>query len=71
LSPIKSLYLDFCAIEAGKGNSINKTFVAFNQTIYKLLREKIANSRLVIIDYGEHNYESFRKRRAELFAPVL
>ncbi|MGM0837943.1 MAG: alpha/beta hydrolase [Bacillota bacterium] len=71
LSTIKSLYLDFGAIEAGLGSPINKAFVASNQTIYQLLKEKIANSRLVMIDDGEHNYESFRKRRAELFASII
>lgn len=71
LSPIKSLYLDFGTIEAGKGTPINKAFVASNQTIYNLLKEKIANSRLESIDDGEHNYESFRKRREELFASIL
>ncbi|MBM7619688.1 putative alpha/beta superfamily hydrolase [Bacillus tianshenii] len=71
LSPIKSLYLDFGAIEAGKGTPINTAFVASNQTIYNLLKEKIANARLKIIDDGEHNYKSFKKRRAELFAPIF
>lgn len=71
LSTIKSLYLDFGTIEADKGTPINKAFVASNQTIYKLLKGKIENSRLEIIEDGEHNYESFKKRRAELFAPIL
>jgi len=71
MSLIQSLYLDFGTIEAGKGTPINKAFLASNQSIYNLLKEKIANSRLVIIDDGEHNYKSFKKRRAELFAPIL
>jgi len=71
MSLIQSLYLDFGTIEGGKGTPINKAFLASNQTIYNLLKEKIANSRLVIIDDGEHNYKSFKKRRAELFAPIL
>jgi predicted alpha/beta superfamily hydrolase len=71
MSLIQSLYLDFGTIEAGRGTPINKAFVASNQTIYNLLKDKIANSRLEIIDDGEHNYESFKKRRAELFASIL
>ncbi|SMQ77506.1 Predicted hydrolase of the alpha/beta superfamily [Bacillus sp. OV166] len=62
LSSIEDFYLDCGTKEASGEALISKEFVASNNSIYEILREKISNVKFEIINDAEHNYFFFRER---------
>lgn len=71
LSEVKSFYFDCGTKEAGGGTIISNEFVNSNKAVYEILKEKIPNVKFRIIDDGEHNYMSFRKRIPQIFNHLL
>ncbi|WP_434400445.1 alpha/beta hydrolase-fold protein [Planococcus sp. 11815] len=67
LSLVKSVYLDCGSKEAGTDTKVNETFLASNQMVYELLKEKIPNTQFEIIDDAEHNYSYFKERVPHVF----
>jgi predicted alpha/beta superfamily hydrolase len=62
LSAIERFYMDFGTNEIGDDQELNNDFTEMIQSIYEILRSKIADTHYQTIENGEHNYTSFRKR---------
>lgn len=67
LTLIKSIYLDCGTNEAGEGTRLSDEFIKSNQIIYRKLKDKIPNTRFVVIPDAEHSYRFFKRRKRELF----
>jgi predicted alpha/beta superfamily hydrolase len=66
ISGLESFYLD-CGDKEGKGEFINKEFLASNTAISKILAEKLPNTKFEVIHKAEHHYQYFRERVPQLF----
>jgi predicted alpha/beta superfamily hydrolase len=66
VSKIESFYLD-CGDKEGKGEFINKEFLASNMAVSQLLKEKLPQTRFEVIPGAEHHYRYFRERVDHLF----
>lgn len=71
LSVIERFYLDCGTKEAGYEEIINKEFLASNNAIYEILKEKIPNAKFEIINDAEHNYLFFRERVPKIFSFLM
>lgn len=67
LSLVESVYMDCGSKEAGADTKVSETFLASNQLVYELLKEKIPNTQFEIIDDAEHNYSYFKERVPSIF----
>lgn len=67
LSLIENVYLDCGTKEAGDDEAISMEFLASNKIIYGMVKEKIPNAKLQIVEEAEHNYLAFRDRVPKLF----
>lgn len=67
LSLVESVYMDCGSKEAGTNAKVNEKFLASNQLVYELLKEKIPNTQFEIIDEAEHNYSYFKERVPNVF----
>lgn len=67
LTLIESIYLDCGTNEAGEGTQLSDEFIKSNQIIYRKLKDKIPNTRFVVIPDAEHSYSFFKRRKRELF----
>jgi predicted alpha/beta superfamily hydrolase len=67
LTLIESIYLDCGTNEAGEGTHLSEEFIESNQVIYNKLKDKILNTRFVVIQDAEHSYSFFKRRKRELF----
>ncbi|WP_108670321.1 alpha/beta hydrolase [Peribacillus acanthi] len=68
LSLIESFYMDAGTKEAREKEEVNRLFLASNQAVYEIIKEKIPNTRFVVIEDAVHNYMTFRARVNELFS---
>ncbi|WP_163100329.1 alpha/beta hydrolase [Peribacillus alkalitolerans] len=68
LSLIESFYMDSGTKEAVNNEEVNREFLASNQAVYEILKEKVPNTRFLVIEDAVHNYTTFRKRVHELFS---
>jgi predicted alpha/beta superfamily hydrolase len=64
---VESVYLDCGSKEAGADTKVSQKFLASNQMVYELLKEKIPNIQFEIIDDAEHNYSYFKERVPSIF----
>ncbi|KHE68660.1 alpha/beta hydrolase [Halobacillus sp. BBL2006] len=67
LSSVERIYLDWGKREV-KDDRINRAFSASNEAVAEILRGKAPNLISRIIDEGEHNYSSFKKRAHQFFS---
>lgn len=67
LSLVESVYMDCGSKEAGDDTEVSKRFLASNQMVYELLKEKIPNTQFEIVDDAEHNYSYFKERVTSVF----
>lgn len=69
LSLIESFYMDCGTKEGGESENdyICREFLATNQRVYDILRQKLPTTRFEIIKNASHGYIYFKERRAELF----
>ena len=68
LSAIRSLYIDCGTNEGGIGTFISNEFLASNQAVYDMVREKLPAVKFKVLAGQEHNYRSFQKRVSQLFS---
>ena len=68
LSSIEVFYLDCGTKEASSEELISKEFIASNNSIYEILREKIPNTKFDMIHDAEHNYSFFKERVPEIIS---
>ncbi|WP_371018149.1 alpha/beta hydrolase [Pseudalkalibacillus sp. JSM 102089] len=61
------IYLD-CGDKESGDERIDKAFLNSNDRIYQMLEEKASCVQFQLIKDGEHNYESFRTRTADLMS---
>ena len=71
LSLVESVYMDCGAKEAGFDTKVNEMFLASNQLVYNLLKEKIPNTHFEIVDEAEHNYSYFKERAPSIFGFLI
>ncbi|MGI8314257.1 alpha/beta hydrolase [Halobacillus mangrovi] len=69
LSSLHRLYLDWGDKEA-EDEEINRKFIASNEEVARLLREKTPNFNYSVIVDGEHNYTSFKSRVPRIFTCI-
>jgi predicted alpha/beta superfamily hydrolase len=67
LSLIESFYLDCGTTELANNEFISKEFLASNQAVYELLKEKIPAIQFEVLVGAEHHYRFFRERVPALF----
>ncbi|KRF20181.1 alpha/beta hydrolase [Paenibacillus sp. Soil787] len=68
LSSIDKFYLDCGTNEAGSNEMISKEFLASNKNIFDILKTKITNTQLEILEEAEHKYIYFKKRAPDIFS---
>ena len=67
LSLVESVYMDCGSKEAGADTEVSQKFLASNQMVYELLKDKISNTQFEIVDEAEHNYSYFKERVPSIF----
>jgi predicted alpha/beta superfamily hydrolase len=67
LSSVERFYLDFGTKEGKGDEEVSKEVIAFNQAVAVLVSSKIPNAKIRMVDGGEHNYTSFKKRVPDIF----
>jgi len=67
LSLVESVYMDCGSKEAGADTEVSQKFLASNQMVYELLKDKISNTQFEIVDEAEHNYSYFKERVPSVF----
>ncbi|WP_075619568.1 alpha/beta hydrolase [Paenisporosarcina indica] len=68
LTTIEKFYMDCGTAEMKEDERISKGFLASNQRIFDILKDKIVDSKFVIIEDAEHNYTEFRKRVPDMIS---
>jgi predicted alpha/beta superfamily hydrolase len=68
LSSIERFYLDCGTNEAGDEKRLSEGFLASNEAVYEILKNKIIDTRLEVLNSAEHHYSDFRKRVPEIFS---
>jgi predicted alpha/beta superfamily hydrolase len=68
LSMIQRIYLDCGTSESGENTRVSELFLASNQAVYEILKDKVSKSKVQfhLIAGGEHNYKTFKKRLPEV-----
>lgn len=59
--------MDCGSKEAGADAEVSQKFLASNQMVYELLKDKISNTQFEIVDEAEHNYSYFKERVPSIF----
>jgi predicted alpha/beta superfamily hydrolase len=66
LANLEKLYLDCGTNEAGEDTRVSELFLASNQAVFEIIKEKVTETKFHTILGGEHNYETFKKRIPEV-----
>lgn len=68
LTGISSFYMDCGTDEAGKGTFISREFLASNNSIYEIVKQKIPSAKFKALEGNEHHYRFFQNRVPALFS---
>ncbi|SDM62298.1 alpha/beta hydrolase [Bacillus sp. OK048] len=68
LSGVEKFYMDFGTNEIANDKELNDEFMEMILCIYEILDSKIVDSHFQMIENGEHNYTSFKKRLPTVLA---
>lgn len=68
LTTIEKFYMDCGTTEMKEDERISKGFLESNQRVFDILKDKIVDSKFVIIENAEHNYTEFRKRVPDMIS---
>lgn len=71
LSLIESFYMDCGTTEVKDNDFISNEFLASNKAVYEILKEKIPQTKFVMINDAEHHYKFFKERVPELFSFLM
>ena len=67
ISTIEKFYIDCGTTEMREDERISEGFLDSNQRVFDILKDKIVDSKFVIIKEAEHNYTEFKKRVPDMF----
>lgn len=70
LSSVERFYLD-CGTMEGSNEQIRRAFLACNQAVYDILKEKVSTVRFEILDDAAHSYTYFRQRVPAMLSYLL
>jgi predicted alpha/beta superfamily hydrolase len=66
LSNLDRIYLDCGTNEAGENTKVSELFLASNQVVYEIIKDKGPYTKFHIITGGEHTYKTFKSRIPEV-----
>jgi predicted alpha/beta superfamily hydrolase len=62
LSAIEKFYMDIGTKELGDDEKMTQVFLDLTDRVYEILKDKVENLHFQLIEKGQHNYTSFKKR---------
>ncbi|SEN62344.1 Predicted hydrolase of the alpha/beta superfamily [Mesobacillus persicus] len=71
LSLLEKVYLDCGTNESTKSEEISQLFLASNQAVFEIVKDKVVNTEFHQLEGAEHNYDTFKKRVPEAIASLI